>query len=404
MNLTLQNIPHYLSKKISDLAVADPDIVNLSIGEPYFGPPQILGNRFLDYVQSHLHTGGLPNKYAPTRGEESLRQAISQRYQRLYDVQPNPESEVLITHGAIEAIWLSILCLTNPGEEILIPDPTYNLYETAVRLLERIPVRVPTRVENGFVLDPSDVKSFISAKTKLLFINSPENPTGAAYPREVFQGLGDLALHHGFYLVHDEVYDSMVFRQAHYNLLHESEWPPYLVLINSFSKRYSMMGWRLGWMAGPEAIITAAVKAHTNLTLNLVGFHQTVAGSLLNDPAVEAETAAHVQQIERQLNALSNALDQHEGFQPLPMQPKGGLFLFPNILPYFSQLPLEWQKKHATPGEVVAAHLLQNGKVAVVPGYVYGPSGANHVRLVGAVAASEIERACQRFQNHSLRV
>lgn len=401
MNEVLQEIPHYLSKKISDLASADPEIVNLSIGEPYFGPPSILAKRFSAYVQEYGAAGLLPNKYAPSRGEESLRQAISLRYKRLYQVQPDPEKEVLVTHGAIEAIWLSILCLTNIGDEILIPDPTYNLYETAVRLLNRIPVRIQTRVAHGFVLDPQDVAAAITHRTKLIFINSPENPSGAVYPKTVFQALGKLAEQHGFYLAHDEVYDSFLFNQSHYNLLCEGEWPPYLIMINSFSKRYAMMGWRLGWIAGSEAVINAAVKAHTNLTLNLVGFHQQVAGALLNDLEVEAETAAHVLQIERQLKSLSNTLEKHEGFRHV-MQPKGGLFLFPDVLPYYRSLSKEWQERAMSPGEAVAAHLLQHQKIAVVPGYVYGPSGANHVRFVGAVDPAVLERACERLQKHRL--
>jgi aspartate/methionine/tyrosine aminotransferase len=398
MNAVLQDIPHYLSKKIADLAAADPEIVNLSIGEPYFLPPPQLEQRFMEYFQAQLAAGHFPNKYAPSRGDESLRQAIATRYQRLYGVLPEPETDILVTHGAAEAIWLAVLCLTNAGDEVLIPDPSYMLYETAVRLLNRVPRRIPTRAENGFVLDPQDVAQALNGRTKLLFINSPENPTGAVYPGETFRALGQLAEQHGFMIVHDEVYDTFVFRQAHYNLLCEGEWPPYLVLINSFSKHYAMMGWRLGWMAAAEPIISAALKVHTNLTLNLGNFHQQVAGTLLNDPEVEAEVAGHALQIERQLGTLAGALAHHPGFRPLAHAPQGGFFLFPDVTPYYDSLPETLKKDFNTPGEAVAAHLLAQDKIAVVPGYVYGPSSANHVRLVGAVTAAELERACARFQ------
>jgi len=398
MNRVIQEIPHYLSKKIADLAAADPEVINLSIGEPFFGPPGQVEKRFAAFIQEQISRGILPNKYAPSRGEPSLRLAIADRYHRLYQLKPNPETEVLVTHGAAEAIWLSVLCLSEIGDEILIPDPSYMLYETVVRLLNRVPVRIPTRVENGFVLDPEDVKAAINDRTRILFINSPENPTGAVYSREVFRALGTMAEMNGFVIVHDEVYDGFVFGQPHYNLLCEASWPPYLVLINSFSKRYAMMGWRLGWMTAAEPVISAALKVHTNLTLNLGSFHQEVAGTLLNDSEVEQDTITHAGQIGRQLTILYEALEAREEFH-IAMQPKGGFFLFPDVRPYYQMLSRKWQQKYPTPGEVVATHLFEKHKIAVVPGYVYGPAGANHVRVVGAVAAIDIERACERLQN-----
>ncbi len=397
MNPDLALIPHYLSKKIADLAASDPEIVNLSIGEPFFGPPRQLEQRFADYLRHQAEAGHLPNKYASSRGDTSLRRAISGRYQRLYGFGPDPEKQVLVTHGAAEAIWLAVLCLTQAGDEVLIPDPSYMLYETVVRLLNRVPVRVPTTPENGFVLDPEAVKPFLSPRTRLMFINSPENPTGAVYSRETFLALGALAEASAFYLVHDEVYDSFLFDKPHYNLLREGHWPPYLVLINSFSKRYAMMGWRLGWLAAAEAVVDAAIKVHTNLTLNLGSFHQEIAGTLLNDPEAETGLAGHTRQIQAQLEQLWLVLGAHKGFRLPPQGPQGGFFLFPNIATLHAILPESWKTGHATPGESVAAYLLAEHKLAVVPGYVYGPAGNDHVRIVGAVTAEDLARACARI-------
>ncbi|MEO6039825.1 MAG: pyridoxal phosphate-dependent aminotransferase [Saprospiraceae bacterium] len=402
MNRTLQEIPHYLSKKIADLAAADSQIVNLSIGEPYFLPPAQLETRFADYLRRQLEHGHLPNRYAPSRGSEALRTAISARYERLYGIRPDPETSVLVTHGAAEAIWLTVLTLTNIGDEVLIPDPSYMLYETVVRLLERVPVRIPTEAAQGFQLDPERVAARLSDKTRLLFINSPENPTGAVYGAPVFRALGELAERHGFYLAHDEVYDCFVFHQAHYNLLREGSWPAYLVSINSFSKHYAMMGWRLGWMAAAPEVIAAATKVHTNLTLNLGSFHQDAAATLLNDEAAEAETAVHREQIRRQVAHLAAALRQHPGFRMPERDPQGAFFLFPDVRPWYEALPEPWRSAYDSPGEAVAAFLLEKLKIAVVPGHVYGPAGASHVRIVGAVPAADIERACQRLAEHPI--
>lgn len=404
MNITLNEIPHYLSKAIADQAAADPEIVNLSIGEPYFLPPQQLENRFAELLQLHTGVGGhLPNRYAPSRGSEALRQAIGRRYERLYGVRPDPGSSILVTHGAAEAIWLCVLSLTSAGDEILIPDPSYMLYETVVRLLGRKPVRIPVSAADGFQLDPGKVKAALRSNTKLLFINSPNNPTGSVHGRERFVALGALAEQYGFYIAHDEVYDCFLFKgRNHYNLLNEGSLPPYLVLINSFSKHYSMMGWRLGWMAASPAIIDAAVKVHTNLTLNLGNFHQDAAAVLLNDPSVDAEIERHVAQIERQMQQLAQAIRQNDGFALPEEDPDGAFFLFPDITPLYQRITGRWPGTFASPSEAVADFLLKKAKIAVVPGYIYGPSGHHHVRIVGAADPNETMRACSRLAQTSL--
>lgn len=406
MNTTLREIPHYLSKTIADQVAADPEIVNLSIGEPYFLPPRQLENRFAELLQANIVASGhLPNRYAPSRGSEALRQAICVRYERLYGVSPDPAHSVLVTHGAAEAIWLSVLSLTSAGDEVLIPDPSYMLYETVIRLLGRIPVRIPVLASEGFQLEPEKVSSAITPKTKLLFINSPNNPTGSVHDREHFLALGALAEQYGFYIAHDEVYDCFLYGgRSHYNLLREGNLPPYLVLINSFSKHYAMMGWRLGWMVASPVIIEAATKIHTNLTLNLGNFHQDAAAVLLNDPEVDAEIESHVAQIERQMGALASAIRQNPGFVLEEENPAGAFFLFPDIMPLYEQLDSHTQSAYASPSEAVAAFMIKKIKIAVVPGYIYGPSGHNHVRIVGAAAPAEIRRACEKLGQHGLFV
>lgn len=404
MNTTLQNIPQYLSKKIADLAAKDPDIVNMSIGEPFFSPPKILETAWLAQLQQQFAEGRLPNKHAAARGDDGLRRAIADRYQRLYQVLPDAETDILVTHGVAEAIWLTVLALTDVGDEVLIPDPSYMLYEIAVRILNRVPVRVPSYAEDNFVVQAAAVKKALGSRTRLMFINSPENPTGAVYDRDTLTALGALADQYGFYLAHDEVYDTYAFRQPHANLLHSGEWPPYLILLNSFSKRYAMMGWRIGWMAASEQVITEALKVHTNLTLNLNCFNQQVAGAILNNPGVNAEMNANMAQVNDQLIALHAVLSHQKAFRLPAQPPAGGLFLFPDVTPYYNTLPADIRAGHASPGEVVAAYLLERHKIAVVPGYVYGAAGVNHVRIVAAVPPDELKRACDRFQNFPITV
>lgn len=398
MNRDLETVPYYLSKKIADLVAQDPDIVNMSIGEPFFGPPMQLEQRFLAYLTEQLQHGHLPNKYAASKGDDRLRQAIATRYGRLYGLGPSADTEILVTHGAAEAVWLSVLSLTNVGDEVLIPDPSYMLYETVVRLLNRVPVKIPSSARAGFVLTAAEIAPHLTPKSKLMFVNSPDNPTGAVYGMADLRAIYELAVAHDFYLVHDEVYDSFLGQKEHNNLLKDGAFPERYVLINSFSKRFSMMGWRLGWMAASARIIEAALKVHTNLTLNLGSFHQYIAGTLLNDPEVEVEVARHAAQIDRQIQQLFEVLESHPLFELSGHRPQGGFFLFPNVSALFEAMPAQYQKTTVTKGEAVATYLLDVHKIAVVPGYIYGPMGHNHVRIVAAIPADELEKACGRFR------
>jgi aspartate/methionine/tyrosine aminotransferase len=400
MNKHLQSLPIYLSKYISDRVSSDDTIVNLSIGEPFFKPPQKVMDELYKSLALQVQQN-IPYRYAESRGSSLLRSEISKRYKRLYNAQVDMESEVLVTHGAAEAIWLCILTATSEGDEVIIADPSYMLYETAVRFLGRVPVKLPTHAEDGFVLDPDSVAKAITSKTKLLIINSPENPTGAVYGKDVLLKLNELAEKNDFYFIHDEVYDSFLFEGTHQNIFrHQSTIGPRSILINSFSKRFSMMGWRLGWIIANKDFLTEATKVHTNLTLNLGILHQDAASTVLNDIAVEDELKQHVKQISANMEVLINALANADGFS-LPFgKPKSGFFLFPNISGLYDMMPDKF-KAYRTKGEGVMEYMLERYKIAIVPGFIYGQSGNDAIRVVAAVNKEDIAIAASRFAAHS---
>jgi aspartate/methionine/tyrosine aminotransferase len=396
MNTALQAMPTYLSKYISDRVSNDGSIINLSIGEPFFLPPE----EVYDQLKADLFSGGydtIPNKYADSRGSRKLRAEIAQRYTRLYNATVDPETEVLVTHGAAEAIWLCILTLTSAGDEVLIPDPSYTLYETAVRLLGRAPIKLPTSASDGSCLSIDAITSSITPRTKMLIVNSPENPTGAVYPQDKLKGIHELAVERGFYFVHDEVYDSFIFDGQHENYLrlHEKI-DDNSILINSFSKRFSMMGWRLGWIIGGKKIIDNATKVHTNLTLNLGVLHQDAAASVLNNQEVEKSLRKHVEQIKDNMNLLGSSLASVSEINLINGVPKAGFFLFPDISDLYEVIPAKY-KNYSTKGEGVMEYLLEEHRVAVVPGYIYGKAGSNCIRIVAAVAHKAAKEAASRL-------
>jgi len=398
MNVMIASIPAYLSKQISDLVSSDPSVINLSIGEPYFKPPEIL---YQNFSKTPIAIGqdldSISNKYAESRGSLDLRNAIATWYKRNYGAILSAEENVLVTHGACEAIWLSILTLTSLGDEVIIADPSYMLYEIAVKLVGRIPVKIPTSAENGFCLTVKQIEDALTARTKMILINSPENPTGAVYSAKAIKELHELAKKTGIQFVHDEVYDTFVFNAQHENVFrYQTNTDSASVLINSFSKKFSMMGWRIGWTVGTKEYINNATKVHTNLTLNLGSFHQECAATILNHETIDEYLHDHVRIIENNIKILKAALTKKAGFTLSGDTPKGALFLFPEISELYAAMPDKY-KDSASKGECVARYLLQEHKIAVVPGMVYGKAGNDYIRVVGAVEEDKAKEAAYRF-------
>jgi len=339
------------------------------------------------------------NKYSNPRGEFELRGEIAARYRRLYGAAIDPNNNILVTHGAAGAILTSILTLTSEGDEIIVSDPSYMLYEFIAKLLCRNPVKVKTRPENGFRLTSADIRSAITAKTTAIIINSPENPTGAVYDRELIRSLQEIANDNQLYFIHDEVYDSFVFSGEHENVL---QLDPVIdercVLINSFSKRFAMMGYRLGWLIGSRSVIDCAVKLHTLLTLTLRSPEQHLAAKVLNDPDTFGYLETNLVAIKENMLLLTNALNDSWAFDMMNTEAGGAFFIFPCVRELFRALPIQYRQGNKTIGECVARYLLLEHKLAVVPGYVYGKQGEDHIRIVAAVEHSVALEAAHRIR------
>lgn len=271
------------------------------------------------------------------------------------------------------------------------------MYSTAVKSLGRIPIKLPTHSSDDFCLTISDIERAVSKKTKLLIINSPENPTGAVYNRELIRDIHSFAQKQNIYFVHDEVYDAFVFEGVHENIFrHQNGIDSHSIIINSFSKKYAMMGWRLGWIIGCKEFIDNATKFHTNLTLNLGSLHQEAAASILNDLEVEKGLQQHVMNIKRNVLSLKQQLLNGTSFGLNASTPKGAFFLFPNVTKLFSKIPNEYKTAN-TKGEAVAQYLLKECKVAVVPGVIYGQHGSDYIRIAATVQYDKIVEAGERL-------
>lgn len=397
MNRDLLSLRPHASKAISDAALLNPDLINLSIGEASFGAPQKVLDALSGAMSANDPSQTSPqfNRYAHSRGTPALRQAIAQRYRRLYGVEVDPETEVLVTHGAAEAIWLAVFTLTNPGDEVLLPDPCYVLYDGVVLSLGRTAVRLSTNAESSFQITPQQLHAAITPKTRLLILNSPANPTGAFYARDELEALLAVASDAGITVLHDEVFDRVVFEDSHAPLASLDPDFGSTVMVNSLSKLYGMTGWRLGWMVARRETVEQALKAHTYMSLAVATIIQDAVAQALNDPAVDAEVECNVAELKQRMLRVKAELELIDGVEFPAGAPHGGFYLFPRVTGLARRLGLQGDSA----GAAVAAFLSQRCGVAVVPGNVYGPGGEGHIRLVVAAPDVLLNQALGRIKH-----
>lgn len=397
MNRDLLATRPHPSKRISDAVAADPDVVNLTVGEPSFGAPAAFLDRLTEIVAGGRgDPAGEYHRYAHSRGAPALRQAIAESYRRRYGLRMDPDTQVLVTHGAAEAIWLTVFTLTNPGDEVLMTDPCYMLYEPIAVSLGRRPVRLGTPADEGFRLSPARVEEAAGERARLLLLNSPANPTGCVYDAATLAGLHAAAAARGITLMHDEVFDDYSYAGPHVPALAMDPAAERTVVVNSFSKRFGMTGWRLGWMVASPQVVAEATKAHTYLSLSLGTALQDAAATIVNDPAVEREVRGHADVMRERGRTFLERLRDIDGFRSVPPAPPGGgFYLFVPVRELAERLGVDAGDSIST---AVADALLRTARVAVVPGVGFGPGGEGYVRMSFAAPQSRLDLAVERLR------
>jgi len=399
VNPALLTLDEYASKAIATRAKADPNIANLSFGEPDFGPPQYLidgiekrdlnKEAFLDSVK----------RYEISQGSLALRKAISNWYNERYGLAIDPEKEIIVTHGGVEAITLAILSVTSPGDAVSVTNPSYMLYQRTVAVLGRQPVllaRRPSDQEYSEMLKNAESRTALEASGALI-VNSPENPTGYVLDAEEWDQLGQTGGHKGPWVIHDEVYDALDFGRVHKPARATPSLAPRSILVNSFSKKFGVPGLRIGWMIADESVINMAQKVHDYLYLGVNIQYESVATRLLEHPGRDEWLVDLAEMLrKRTVNTLA-ALSEIPGIS-WPRKPNGAMFAFPNVSGIYEQLPASYKKNGVPAGDIIAQYWMEEKKVAVVPGSVCGSEGDDYVRMVLCTAEADFEKALQRLQ------
>ena len=242
-------------RKFFDIAATMKDVISLGIGEPDFTTPEPIlqaGIRSLQKGETH---------YTSNAGILELRQALSRQLEDLYGVHYDPATEMIITVGVSEALYLTMTAMLDPGNEVIIPTPCFVAYQAEVILAGGVPVELPSRMENQFMLDPDELEAAITPRTKAILIGYPNNPTGAVASREILEAVARIAEKHDLIVISDEIYDRLVYGTDHICFPAIPGMQARTVLLGGFSKDYAMTGWRIGYAAAPAEIIQGLVRS-----------------------------------------------------------------------------------------------------------------------------------------------
>ncbi len=368
-------------RKFFDIAATMKDVISLGIGEPDFTTPEPIlqaGIRSLQNGETH---------YTSNWGRIELRQAIADNLKKLYGVSYNPENEIIATVGVSEALYLTMVAVLDPGDEVIIPTPCFVSYQAEVILAGGVPVEIPSKIENNFQLDPDEVRAAITPKTKVIFVGYPNNPTGAVAERETLLEVAKIAEEYDLLIISDEIYDRLVYGFEHVCVpaLDESI-QRRTVLLGGFSKDYAMTGWRIGYACGPADIIKGLVRIHQYTIMSAPTIAQDAALEALKNGNKYVEEM--VAEYDRRRKLLVNGLNRL-GLRTF--EPRGAFYAFPNI------------QASGMDDETFAETLLREEGVAVVPGNAFGPGGDGFVRACYATAYEKIEEALQRMERFMSR-
>ena len=363
-------------RKYFDIANSMDGVISLGVGEPDFRTPWQIRSAGIRTLEAGR------TRYTANRGLDALREEISRYVYRKYKLSYEAKSEVLITVGGSEAIDATLRAVINPGDEVIIPEPSYVCYEPMTSLAGGVPVIVTTKAENGFKLTASELLEKISPKTKALILPYPSNPTGAIMERSDLEELAKVLRDKDILVISDEIYAELTFSgERHVSIAEIDGMRERCVVINGFSKAFSMTGWRLGYALGPEEIIKEINKVHQYAIMCAPTVSQFAAIEALKNCDANVERMKNEYDARRKIIVKSFndiGLSCHE--------PKGAFYAFPSI------------KSSGMTSDEFCEKLLYSKKVALVPGTAFGKAGEGFVRASYCYSIEHIKEALARVK------
>ncbi len=370
----VKDLPPSGIRKFFDIASSVKDVISLGVGEPDFITPWRVREASIYGVEKGKTT------YTSNWGLLDLRELISTYENEGVDIDYDPNKEILVTTGVSEGIDLAIRAITDPGDEVLVVEPSYVSYKPCVIMAGGEPVSVSTKLENDFKVRKEDLEKYITPRTRAIIMNYPNNPTGSIMTQKDLEEVADVAVEHDLTVISDEVYEKLTYEGRHVSIASLNGMRDKTILLNGFSKAFAMTGWRLGYACGNDEVIEAMMKIHQYTML--------CAPITAQLGAIEALRSGQPEMLEmvKEYNRRRRVIVK--GFNDLGLncfEPKGAFYAFPSIM------------STGLTSEKFAERLLFEEGVVVVPGNVFGESGDGHLRCSYAASMENIKEALSRM-------
>lgn len=371
----VNEIPPSGIRKFFDIAAEMKDAISLGVGEPDFVTPWHIRDKGIHSLQKGQ------THYTANKGLKELRQEISNYLQRRFNLTYDAPTQTIVTVGGSEAIDLVFRSVINPGDEVIVPEPSFVCYQPLTRLAGGTPVALTTKAENNFKITPDELRAAITPKTKVLVLPYPNNPTGAIMTREELEGIAEVLKNTNILVLSDEIYAELTYGRQHCSIAEIDGMYERTVLVSGFSKAYAMTGWRLGYACGHPAIISAMTKVHQYGIMSAPTIAQYAAIEALKNGDGDIEAMREEYNDRRKVIV--------GGFNAMGLdcfEPEGAFYAFPCI------------KATGLSSSDFCEQLLYDQKVAVVPGTAFGISGEGHVRCSYAYSLDSINEALNRIE------
>ena len=375
LSSTIVNIKPSGIRKFFDIAAEMDDVISLGVGEPDFDTPWHVRDEGIYSLEKGR------TSYTSNAGLRELKEEIAKFLKRRYDLTYDPVKEMIVTVGGSEGIDICMRAMLDPGDEVLIPQPSYVSYEPCAILANGTPVIIELKAENEFRLTAEELEAAITPKTKLLVLPFPNNPTGAIMERKDLEAIAEVIVKHDLYVLSDEIYSELTYTENHVSICNLPGMQERTVLINGFSKSHSMTGWRLGYACGPQAIIKQMLKIHQFAIMCAPTTSQYAAVEAMRNGDEDVQEMKAEYNVRRKYLLKRFAEMGVDCFEAL-----GAFYVFPCI------------KEFGMTSDDFATAMLKSKKVCVVPGTAFGNCGEGFLRISYAYSMENLKIAMDRFE------
>lgn len=389
---------HHLSKRINNLPISQTlamaekarelraegvDIISLSLGEPDFNTPNFIKEAAKKAIDDNY------SSYTPVNGYLELREAICRKFKRDNDLTYN-ESQIVVSTGAKQSIANAAMVLLNPGDEVLLPAPYWVSYSAIATLAETTYIEVPSSIETNFKITPEQLEAAITPKTKMVFFNSPNNPSGTVYTEREYRALAEvLEKYPDIYILSDEIYEHINYGEPNFSFAAIENMYERTITVNGVAKAFAMTGWRIGYMGAPAWIAKACTKMQGQITSGANSIAQRATITALDAPASNIKYM--IDEFYERRNLVLNLIKDIKGIKA--NEPKGAFYVFPDVSSYFGKIIDGYTIHNASD---FSLFLLEKANVATVTGDAFG--APNNIRLSYAASTEELIEAFKRIK------